>query len=324
MDALRGSSATELPGGDDALHGGGASDLPGGGADAPRGSDASDSGRGAGASQGDDAPAARGGGVAVGGGGAPPAPDAGRLAAGAGAVGSPATHGSGGKREPGAASGRASSDAGGRGGPTDGAPPAPAPGSVGRRPLRTLGALALGLCAVGLAVGSGADFTARTANPSNVFSAGAISMQNSKDGTAILNATGMKPGGAAKTGIVDIENTGSMSGRFTLTRDQLTNTDVNGDNPIQFAAKVVVGVVDCGKFTTGGPVPTPPTCGDQDDRTLMLGPLSIQNSPIELGDYDAGEKHRYRFEASLDQSAGTEFSGDSSSARYVFDAKQTP
>jgi hypothetical protein len=197
-----------------------------------------------------------------------------------------------------------------------------------RRPKRTLGALALGLCAVGLAVGSGADFSARTANPSNVFSAGSLSMTNSKDGTAILNAAGMKPGAAPKTGVVDIANTGSVSGRFTLSRDQLTNTDVNNDNSIQFAAKVVVGVVDCGEFTTTsgpyGPVDVTPTCGDQDDHTLTLGPLSIQNSEIELGTYDAGEKHRYEFEASLDSSAGNEYSGDGSSARYVFDAKQTP
>jgi hypothetical protein len=153
-------------------------------------------------------------------------------------------------------------------------------------------------------------------------------MQNSKDGSAILNATGMKPGAAPKTGVVDIANTGSISGRFTLTRDELTNTDANNDNPTPFAAKVVVGVVDCGEFTTTngpyGPVDITPTCGDQDDQTVALGPLSGQNGDIDLGTYDAGEKHRYDFEASLDSSAGNEYSGDGSSARYVFDAKQTP
>jgi hypothetical protein len=245
---------------------------------------------------------ARGGGVAAGGGGAPPG-----------------QHDTAGTPTPrrGCGDGGATADDG-----------AAADDGSGRRPKRVLGALALGLCAVGLAVGSGADFSARTANPSNVFSAGSLSMQNSKDGTAILNAAGMKPGAPPKTGVVDIQNTGSVSGRFTLSRDELTNTDVNNDNPIQFAAKVVVGVVDCGKFATTngpyGPVDITPTCGDQDDHTLSLGPLSIQNAPIELGDYDAGEKHRYEFEASLDQSAGNEFAGDSSSARYEFDAKQTP
>jgi hypothetical protein len=236
------------------------------------------------------------------------------------------TAGGGGATAGGASGGGGRATAGGAGATAGGRDRA-TPGD-GRRPLRVLGALALGLCAVGLAVGSGADFSARTANPSNVFSAGSLSMQNSKDGTAILNAQGMKPGAPPKMGVVDIQNTGSISGRFTLSRDQLTNTDLNGDNPIQFAAKVVVGVVDCGKFATTsgpyGPVDITPTCGDQDDRTLSLGPLSIQNGEIELGNYDPGEKHRYDFEASLDQSAGNEFSGDGSSARYVFDAKQTP
>jgi hypothetical protein len=153
-------------------------------------------------------------------------------------------------------------------------------------------------------------------------------MENSKDGSAIFSPTGMKPGGAPKTGVVDIKNTGSIAGRFTLTRDQLTNTDTGSDNPIQFSAKVVVGVVDCGPFTTVngayGPYPVTPTCGDQDDHTVYLGPLSAQNGEIELGTYEPGEQHRYQFEGSLDQSAGNEFTGDSSTARYVFDAKQTP
>lgn len=203
----------------------------------------------------------------------------------------------------------------------------PDPGGV-RRPKRTLAALALGLCAAGLAIGSGADFTARTANPSNVFSAGSLAMENSKDGTAIFSPTGMKPGGAPKTGIVDIKNTGSIDGRFTVSRDQLTNTDLNADNPIQFASKVVVAIVDCGRFTTVntayGPDQVTPVCGDADDHTVYLGPLSIQNGDFELGTYAPGEKHRYEFEGSLDQSAGNEFAGDSASARYVFDAKQTP
>jgi hypothetical protein len=208
------------------------------------------------------------------------------------------------------------------------APHAPRRARGVRRPKRTLGALALGLCAVGLAVGSGADFSAQTANPSNVFSAGSLSMENSKNGSAILSAADMKPGGAPKTGVVDIKNTGSIDGRFTVSRDQLTNTDVNNDNPIQFAAKVVVAIVDCGPFTTAstayGTEPLTPTCGDQDDHVVYLGPLSIQNGAFELGTYRPGEKHRYEFEASLDSSAGNEYSGDSSSARYVFDAKQTP
>jgi hypothetical protein len=153
-------------------------------------------------------------------------------------------------------------------------------------------------------------------------------MENSKDGTAILNATNLKPGDAPKTGIVDIKNTGSIDGVFTLSRDQLTSTDTNNDNPAPFATKVAVGVVDCGKFTTFngpyGPDPVTPTCGDADDSTLYLGSLANQSSPIALGTYEPGEKHRYQFEGSLASTAGDEYENDGASARYVFDAVQKP
>ena len=193
---------------------------------------------------------------------------------------------------------------------------------------RTLASLVLGLIAIATAVGSGADFSARTANPSNTFSAGALSMENSKDGAAILNARDLKPGDAPKTGVVDIENTGSIEGVFKVSRDELTNSDSNNDDPSPFATKVAIGVVDCGTFgihnTAYGPEPAIPTCGDADDHTLYLGSLANQNSPIELGTYQPGEKHRYDFEASLDASAGDAYQGDSASARYVFDATQKP
>src|SRR3954453_400489 len=221
--------------------------------------------------------------------------------------------------------GEPATPAGVLGGATLAAPP---PEDTGASRRRTADALAIGLIAIATAVGSGADFTARTANPSNTFSAGSLSMENSKDGTAILNAASMKPGGASKAGVVDIKNTGSIDGVFTLSRDQLTSTDANNDDPAPFATKVAVGVVDCGKFTTAngpsGPQAVTPTCGDGGDSTLYLGSLANQNSPIGLGTYASGDKHRYQFEGSLASTAGNEYEGDSASARYVFDAAQTP
>jgi hypothetical protein len=197
-----------------------------------------------------------------------------------------------------------------------------------KRPKRTLGALALALCAIGVAIGSGADFSARTANPSNTFSAGSLSMDNSRDGAAIFSATNMKPGAAAQTGMVDIENTGSIDGVFKLSRDDLTSSDSGEANPVPFASKVMVWVSDCGKFTTVnnayGPEDVAPTCGDDNDHTLYNGTLTNQNAALELGTFQPGEQHRYWFGASLDSSAGNQFTGDGSSARYVFDAVQTP
>jgi hypothetical protein len=197
-----------------------------------------------------------------------------------------------------------------------------------RRPKRALGALALGLCALAVSVGSGADFSARTANPSNTFSAGSLSMDNSKNDAAIFAPTNMKPGGPAQTGLVDIKNTGTVDGVFKLYRDQLTSSDGGATNPEPFASKVNVKIVDCGKYTIAngayGPETVTPACGDSDDSTLYNGTLAGENSELALGVYRPGEQHRFHFAGSLDSSAGNEYSGDGSSARYVFDAVQAP
>jgi hypothetical protein len=205
---------------------------------------------------------------------------------------------------------------------------APHHARIVRRPKRTLGTLALGLCALGVAIGSGADFTAQTANPSNTFSAGSLSMDNSKNGSAIFAPTNMRPGGPAQTGVVDIKNTGSVDGAFTLSRDELTSTDGGVASPTPFATKINVKIVDCGKFTIWygpyGPVPVTPTCGDADDSSVYDGTLAGENADLELGTYRPGDQHRYQFGGSLDASAGNEYFDDGASARYVFDAVETP
>src|SRR5215211_7675637 len=85
---------------------------------------------------------------------------------------------------------------------------------VARHPMRVLGALSALIAAVAVAVGSSASFTASSANPSNTFAAGTLSILNSKEGLAVLTASGMKPGDSA-TGTVDVQNTGSLCGDFS-------------------------------------------------------------------------------------------------------------
>src|SRR4029079_338597 len=83
------------------------------------------------------------------------------------------------------------------------------------------GALLLGLGTIGLAaavtVGSGADFTSTSANPTNVFTAGTMTHSTSRAGAAILTAPLIRPGDTAN-GTVDIQNTGSLSGNFSLAK----------------------------------------------------------------------------------------------------------
>src|SRR5687767_2915854 len=76
------------------------------------------------------------------------------------------------------------------------------------QPKLALGALLTLLLATTAVVGSGADFTATSANPSNTFAAGTLSIGNSKDGVAVLSASDLRPAGPAADGVVDIENTG--------------------------------------------------------------------------------------------------------------------
>jgi spore coat-associated protein N len=179
-----------------------------------------------------------------------------------------------------------------------------------RHPRRTLGALALVLLAVAVAVGSGATFTAQTANPDNTFASGTLTMSNSKDNQAILTASDMKPGDTAN-GQVDIQNTGSISAGFSLSLTDLTDSD--DKNPMSKMLNLVV--MDCGDFSSGTP-----KC-EAGDPEIYSGTLSDMSS-VDLGTYKADEQHRYDFTVTFDSSADDSYQGDSSSATFQWDAVQ--
>jgi spore coat-associated protein N len=86
-------------------------------------------------------------------------------------------------------------------------------------PRKLMGALMMLLLAAGLAVGSGASFTASTASPGNMVTAGALTIDNNKkdSGTqsAIFNISDMRPG-QSSSGTVTVTNTGSVPGVFNL------------------------------------------------------------------------------------------------------------
>ena len=185
------------------------------------------------------------------------------------------------------------------------------------QPRLALGALLTLLAAAGAVVGSGADFTATSANPANTFASGTLSIQNSKEGVAVLAASDLRPAGPAATGDVDIENDGSLSGAFTLARSAPVDSDAV--NPM--SAKVNVTVTDCGAFAGS----TAPTCGDGDDVVKYSGgTLAQMGQPGHeidaLGTFDPGAKHRYRFSVALDGSAGNAYQGGSSTVQFDFNA----
>jgi spore coat-associated protein N len=181
--------------------------------------------------------------------------------------------------------------------------------ALASHPKRTLGVLALVLVAVGVAVGSGADFSATSANPNNTFTAGTLTMSNSQNNAAILSAGNMRPGDST-SGTVDIQNTGSLSGTFSLSRTALTNSD--GTNPM--SDKLDVVVKDCGDFSAGTP-----TC-DGGDPVVASGTLTSLTGSYALGTYAANEKHRYEFTGTFNSSAGNVYQGDNTSATFTWDA----
>ena len=185
-----------------------------------------------------------------------------------------------------------------------------------KQPKRALGALAVLVAATGVVIGSGANFSASSANPSNTFSAGTLSIDNSKEAAAILTASGLKPGAPASTGTVDIMNDGTIAGDFTLRRSALTNTDAT--NPL--AAKLNVVVEDCGQWSNPT---TPEPCGDGDDATILTTTLAAMTATTSVGNFSADEKHTFKFSVQLDASATDVYQNGGSTAEFTWDAVQS-
>ena len=173
-------------------------------------------------------------------------------------------------------------------------------------PRRTLGALAVVLAAVGITVGSGANFTASAANPGNTFATGSLSIGNSP-ATALFTSAGMKPGDSA-TGNVSITNTGSLAGDFKLTTANATGTTLLN--------QLDAVVTDCGAYT--GTLPNC-TTGASTVYTGKLGSLSNQT----LGNYAGGVKHYYKIVVTLPASTNDTFQSQTASVDFAWSATQS-
>jgi hypothetical protein len=179
--------------------------------------------------------------------------------------------------------------------------------SLKANPRRSLAALATVLVAVGITGASGASFTAQTANPSNTFTAGTLTMSNSSNAAAILTASNMKPGDPATKGTVDIKNTGTVDGVFSLSRGTIADSDLG--NPMSGMLNVVV--TDCG---------TDLNCTLGVNTVKYTGTLAAMNAAIGLGTFVGGEQHRYEFSVALDINATNAYQGDNSVVPFTWDA----
>ena len=173
------------------------------------------------------------------------------------------------------------------------------------RPRRTLAALATVLVAVGITAASGADFTASSANADTTFATGTLSILNSTAGQAVLSGTAnMRPGDEARTGTVDIKNTGTLSGDFKLSR----GTVVDNNATYKLSTQLNLVIKDCGLFT--GPTgDTPPSCVGATPK--YTGTVADLTSDLDLGNYAGGAQHRYEFSVDVD-GASNNYQGKSS------------
>jgi spore coat-associated protein N len=179
------------------------------------------------------------------------------------------------------------------------------------RPRRTLAALATVLVAVGITAASGADFTATSANADTTFATGTLEITNAKEAQAVWASTAdMRPGDPARTGTVDITNSGSLSGVFTLQRGTVIDSD--DDNPL--SGKLDLVVKDCGTFDSGTP-----TC-DAGDPVRYTGTVAAMGSAVALGTFAAGDAHRYEFSVTVNTSADNAYQGDGSVVPFSWNA----
>jgi hypothetical protein len=179
------------------------------------------------------------------------------------------------------------------------------------RPRRTLAALATVLVAVGITAASGADFTATSANADTTFATGTLTITNSKEAQALWASTSdMRPGDPARVGTVDITNSGSLSGVFTLNRGTITDSDAT----YKLSTMLDLVVKDCGDFSSGTP-----TC-DVGDPQRYGGTIAAMNTGVGLGTFTSGEKHRYQFSVTVNTLADNNYQGKNSVVPFSWNA----
>ena len=149
----------------------------------------------------------------------------------------------------------------------------------GQRRFQVLAALGAVVLAASVAIGSGANFTAQSANASNVFSSGTLATTNTNTGMS-ATITNMVPGDF-RDASVTIENTGDVRGDFYLEPVLVTaNTQAIAD-------ELDLTVTDSGTKVV-----------------VFTGKLSALKQQI-LGLWAAGDSHTYDFHVSFPDNSTT-------------------
>jgi len=145
----------------------------------------------------------------------------------------------------------------------------------------------------------------RAAAPATAFAAGAFTQSNSRDGSAILGASAMRPGDVV-SGEVTITNTGDLAGAFHLGSSIVTEQPGAGGGMLR--DRLLLQVLD---VTNPGAA-----------TTLYSGPLG-SFSGRDLGTFQPHEGHSYQVTATFpDTGPGGDnaFAGASASVRFAWTA----
>ena len=144
-------------------------------------------------------------------------------------------------------------------------------------------------------IGSGANFTAQSANPTNTFTAGTlIDWQQPGNGTAVFTPPHADEAGRQPVGLVDIQNTGNITGDFVLSATNIVNTPaVPG-----LTSGLTISVEDCGLFTSSNTAPAGVHAARAPAYPAGLIGLLEAERHLGIGRRRAwaptGDKHRYK------------------------------
>ena len=177
-------------------------------------------------------------------------------------------------------------------------------GVLSRNPRRLIIALVLIAIAVGVAVFATASFTTSSANAGNLVAAGTLSVESGS--SAILNASNMVPGDS-RDGTVSVQNTGSVTGSFSLTTEDLKDTPATP----AFSAVVNLTIVDI----------TAPASPVQ----VYTGKLNAVGT-VALGNWPSNAKHNYKFTVTFPSQGSTidnTYKGASTSLTFRWNAVST-
>ena len=176
----------------------------------------------------------------------------------------------------------------------------------GQRRVMVLVTLTVLVLAAAALVASSASFSATSANPNNVFTAGSLNIGNYladgstiNEGQAVVNLsmTNMKPGDSS-WGVTVIKNTGTLPGTFTLTGSLKAGSDAALASQLQLVVK-------------------------QDGTQIYSGSLSgFGPLPLTAGQWVKDEVHTYRFDVTFPAASGNSFMGASATAIFTWNAVQ--